>query len=309
MEAQRVCINPISLSGNHSRSIRLRRYPIKDVGVDWITCTCRDGETRDEFQNFGYSLLHSQSHSGTSISPWSFEGFEGLKTDGVAVGVTDDMTIIRLSSSTAWAYWRRVFELSTNCSRIDFQVTFGNIPNVTCLIHQSHNEALAYSDNTKLRPSVELRDNNRRGPTLYLGVRTSARFGRLYDKYRESRSEHYSGCARAELQINGKAAVFAGRAVCSMPPSPNSVLSLVDGFFRRRGVLPWWPDVASHHLTVPRQRGTTSSRLRWLRLQVKPSLELLAAAGYGKAALEALGLTDIERDARWSNGPTLNELE
>ena len=267
-------------------------YPIKDAGVDWLTVSCRQSDTQSLFDEIGYTLLHVEAEAGAKVKPWKFENFEGLNAGMCAVGKRDDMSLIRLSSACAWSNWRRVFELATNCSRIDFQVTVRDVPDVDQLILSAHKSALDRVSAMKRPYEVDLRLSNRRGPTLYLGVRQSQRFGRFYNKFRESKLAYYERCARAELQVNGKAAIFAGKVLLQSGRDPHDVIPYISHFFSRRGVIPCWPDCAAHQIYVPRRRGNASSRLRWLRDQVRPALQSLADEGHMEEALEALGLND-----------------
>jgi hypothetical protein len=301
----------LSMVQTQPEGVSLERpiYPIKEAGVDWLTVTCQEGDTQAEFDSVGYSLLHTESELGCKLMPWYFENFEGLNAGHIAFGKRDSLSLMRMSSSVAWAYWRKAYELSTNCSRIDFQVTFEDVTEPDELILEAHKDALVYVSNMKRPTEVDLRLSNRRGPTLYLGMRTSARFGRLYNKFRESKLKHYSGCVRAEMQVNGKAAVFAARALLQSGRDPHDVIPFVSGFFSSRGVSPYWPTVSIHMFHVPRKRSSAASRLRWIQAQVAPAVRSLIDDGYLRATLEALNLTEMVGPLSAHDGPTLEEME
>lgn len=268
-------------------------YPIKDAGVDWLTVTCREGETKSRFDELGYSLLHVESELGGKIVPWNFERFEGLNAGQIAMGQREDLSMIRMSSACAWSNWRRAFELATNCSRIDLQVTFREVPEVDALILESHKAALDHANARKRPTEVDLRLSNRRGPTLYLGVRQSTRFGRLYNKFRESKLTHYEGCVRAEMQVNGKGANFCGRALLQSSRSPDAVIPYVSSFFLSRGIRPCWPYKEEYMFHIPRSRSNAGKRLTWLRTQVAPAVQQLISDGHFDATIEALGLVQL----------------
>lgn len=263
---------------------------IVEAGVDWITATCKSSDNMSQFREIGVALLHVQSDRSQQVQPWRFEQFEGLKADGVAMGEGEGMAIIRLSGPCAYAHWRRVFELSTTCSRLDLQVTVSGIPDMPAKILRHHREALVHVSDRKRPPTIDIRISNRTGNTLYFNTRQSSRFGRVYDKFVESKLDHYVGCGRYETQLNGRAAGFAGRYLSQVGSVNARVESHVHAFFAARGLVLPWNLEATSLLSSPRQRSNASRRLAWLSAQVRGCLHTLIEEGYGEQALSALGL-------------------
>ena len=66
-----------------------------NTSVDWLTITSRDkfGETTlyDTFNDL-------EPHFDQPSEPWRWNGYTGLKADGVACGTRDDGTILRASA-------------------------------------------------------------------------------------------------------------------------------------------------------------------------------------------------------------------
>src|SRR4029450_6878773 len=60
-------------------------FPCKEVGVDWITVTCSEGDTRSQFDQVGYELLSAEARSGNEVKPWSMRGFEGLNGGHITI--------------------------------------------------------------------------------------------------------------------------------------------------------------------------------------------------------------------------------
>jgi hypothetical protein len=268
-------------------------FSIKETGVDWITATCRDVDLQDRFKQLGYALLQTQAELGEQVKPWSFEGFHGLNGHHVAFGEQPEMCIMRLSSGVAWSYWRKCYELATNVSRIDFQVTVEGVPDCRKVILTQHRNALKHVEGWTKPPEVDLRLSNRRGPTLYLGVRQSDYFGRVYDKGRESKLDHYAGCVRTELQCNGRAARRAAHEIYHRGLSPSECEPYVAEFFRRRGCSRLWREAAGLTFCSPRSRTTNLRRLLWIRNQVAPAVQSLIDSGLLPEVLDALGLSKV----------------
>jgi DNA relaxase NicK len=127
--------------------------------------------------------------------------------------------------------------------------------------------------------------------TVYLGSRTSERYGRVYDKLAESRDEHYRHCWRWEVEVKGEPAGNLADRLVDAPDAAGQMLALLSDYFSTAGVAP--------PLIVPRlgerwQIATRSTddarRLRWLAEQVRPVLDGLTARGWGTDARSALGL-------------------
>lgn len=266
---------------------------LKESGIDWITVTCSDPDSRSRFQEFGCSMLHVETGLGEEVSTWRFQQFEGLKAGGAAYGEAEDMACIRLSGPTAHAHWRRAHALSTSCSRIDLQVTVANVEDVKGLIATHYAELMDHFKSWLKPPTIDLRWSNRTGATLYLGTRQSDRFGRIYDKGIESKMDHYRGCARYEIQFNGESAKLMARSITRDEVSRPNVEGKVLQYYSERGLRLSWPCAASSLLSRPRKRTTDARRLRWLNTQVAPAVKDLMARNDLPAILEALGLSAV----------------
>lgn len=242
-------------------------------------------------QSLASRLLDEERQQGNDIAPWNCLGFEGLHAGGVGFGDVDEMSLMRLSGPTAYQFWREAYELATNVSRLDVQVTVRQkvAPHETVLKH--HAEALDHVAKLKRKPAVDLRLSNVRPPTLYLNQRTSTRFGRCYDKGGESKLDHYQNCVRYETQFNGKAGLFASHHVASQERVPEACAAIVTGFFSERGLVLEWGSGERSQLTNPRRRSDASRRLSWLRRQVAPCVQELFRRNMHHEVFEALGVS------------------
>jgi hypothetical protein len=278
--------------------VRSENVPyVKEAAVDWITVTCKDPDRRDRFRDRGIALLHTQNSLGEKITPWRFSGFEGLKTTGIAVGQLPEMDCIRMSGPVAADYWRGVYQLATNCSRLDVQITVKVNQNVRQLIVDHYKQAVAHYSSWTNPPTLDIRMSNRTGTTAYFNTRGSPQFGRAYDKGIESKLDHYASCIRYEVQYNGNTAIFAAGRLLSCSSDPSIAASLVSGYFLERGLILPCPFKDPTLLSRPRQRSNSARRLRWLESQVKPCIQELLALGMWSEVESAL-------DLKLKRGPT-----
>lgn len=265
-------------------------FPIVDAGVDWITLTCAEPESRDRFREIGVSLLHVQGEMGEKITPSTVLGFEGLKTEGVGYGEMQAMSYLRLSGQMAQHYWRQPYDLATNCSRIDLQVTVGDVDQPAEQIVVHHAEAVKHHAGWLRPPTIDLRLSNRSSPTLYLNTRQSSTFGRVYDKANESKEARWSKCLRYEAQFHGKRALFTASRVRSCGADPVEAVPRVSSFFCMKGLSLPWKFEQQHVPMSARRRSIPTRRLRWLSTQVRGCVTSLIEAGYEREVFEAMGL-------------------
>jgi hypothetical protein len=276
-----------------TRVVEHELYPVIDAGVDWLTVTCTDSVRRSKLEAMAVEELHRQSQTGLKVKPWRMLQFEGLSCGEVGYATTRDMSIFRLSSSAAWRDWWRFYELSTNCSRIDLQVTVAEVPNPEELIRTHRREALDHFAGWKRPPEVAIRDSNRRPPTLYVNQRVSAQMGRVYDKGSESKLDHYKACVRYEVEYKDAAAGLISSAIFRKPGRQDDAIARVAGFFRVRGISPRYSVESPSPLTCPRKRSDDRKRLEWLATQVRPAIESLFEKGRGADVVEALNLRGL----------------
>ena len=268
-------------------------YAIKEAGIDWLTVTCEAGETQEQFDDTGYRLLQWERSEGNECKPWRFAGFEGLFCGGAALGKRDSLSVMRLSSVLAHQHWKRVYELATNCSRIDVQVTVSGVSNPAELIIDHHTEALAHIANRIKPPHVGLRLSNQSSPTVYFNQRVSDRFGRIYDKGNESRLAYYEQCVRYEVQFNNRAARAASFALAGSDRANANAQGFVRDFFTTRGISCRWANTERQLFSLPRRRSNADRSLEWLRRQVSPAVRDLLERGRVHEVVEALGLSEF----------------
>ena len=263
---------------------------LKEVGVDWITVTCNEPELRTPFREMGIAMLHVEGWDHNDVKPWSFMGFEGLHSGGAAFGEMDQMSIMRLSGGAAHSHWKRAYELSTNCSRLDVQVTYSQITNVDKYIVGQYQSALDHHRSWTKPPTLDLRLSNRTGHTAYFNTRGSNFFGRTYSKWHESKLDHYRGCVRFEVQCNGRAAKFNAASLSKESDYTAAIQSHVHRWFSSKGCSLPALSIEDRSLTVPRRRSTDARRLAWIQTQVRGSIQLLCAKGMVDEVIEALNL-------------------
>jgi hypothetical protein len=276
---------------------------IADVGIDWGTWTMRaDDDGYVEAMQAAFRLLESQKKAGFEIKPYTFQGFVGWRTEGVAVGETQQYTkvcetlgIIQSSSSTAKeiAVTLKQLKAPVKPTRLDFQVTRRferdtpqHAQHLRTLIKRfRHNSAGGRA------PRIKLTEDVKGGNSIAVGSRTSERFYRGYDKTREQKGRVAGWLFRHELELKGSRAVQAWDYYKREEKSEELCLRMVSGHLKTLGVREKWMEEVPA-LLMPTTRSVTDNerRLKWLENYVTRVVHELLEAGLHDEVEEVLRL-------------------
>lgn len=277
---------------------------VLEVGVDWITAIGMTPRCQEEMQEWASSIVLSEGARGNDNRPWRFAGYEGFNCGGIQVGNRYDSTCIRLSSDVAQQHWRRLYFICERVTRVDLMVTLRIKDGATRALARVHRQALRHASKHSGGPSVTLIKGNDGSGTVYLGKRTSDLFARAYLKSAESKLDHYSETIRFEVEFKGDTCYQVLKSITGASSTMLAIAGYVSGFFSRRGCELAIPSVTPLLISIPRRRTDNQRRLEWLAAQVRPSVELLIAAGCYHEILQALGL-DLSMEEYRNESPSL----
>ena len=264
-----------------------------DFGVDYYTGTCADEKRARIIQDKAALFIMQEHAAGNEKRNWGMYGYEGFHCGGVAVGTRHDGTIVRLSGPTAQAQWSKFFKLCDNVSRLDVQATMRwSLPSQT-MIARHFRSAMRLHRLGRVRRKITMLRSSDSSATIYLGKRQSDRFGRIYQKDRESGLDHYQDAVRYELELKGDLAAQTARDLHSHSSPGEFSYGTVRKYYGDVGVR--LPKLSDRHLALTCASRTLSdrqSRRRWLERSVKPAVQALLAYGDLPFIIEALGLSD-----------------
>jgi DNA relaxase NicK len=279
--------------------VKLRPTEIIDSGIDWITLSFTD-QKRGQIALTKASLLFQQEHSaGDDKHTWNLFGYEGFRCGGIRFGTRYDSALIQLSGPLAQQHWNEFLPLSTNCSRLDLQVTARYDLESSSIIARHYKTAVRGYRKTSGSKKVTLLRSTDGSSTIYIGSRLSERFGRVYQKDRESRLEHYQNSVRYELELKGKTAVTIATQLSTGGSPGDASAQLVTNWFNDASIYYLLPEHdRDSFIRVSRKRRDASSRLEWLTTDVRPAVKNLLERGYYNEVMIALGLTEQLGQAR-----------
>lgn len=266
---------------------------IIEVGVDWVTATCKPGRRAAEMFLWGASLLRQteQEHNRPQRATW--QRYSGEQCGSVFLGERSDGTCLRLSGDTAQRWWQRTTALADSISRLDTQVTWRCEPPRPRLGELAWGQAIDAAERVGRPPTITKVEQYKGGYTLYLGARSSDRFGRLYDKYEESNEDCYKNCWRYELELKQEQALGAARAIANAVSPSLLITSTVHAFFNERGVHPpFTPTDTGPFRRVHVEQPDDVKRYEWLRDTILPVVEGLQQRGMAKEVNKLFGIGD-----------------
>lgn len=277
--------------------VSLNSGVLVDAGIDYLSVTAKSRERREKLENICVGLAESEFYSGGFARPVSFSGYEGLQVGHVYFGVREDSALARVSSTVAQAHWQRLIETADNVTRIDLQATFDMGQDPQAGIKRHYSQLRRHAKQFKRFPRPSLFVGQDESVTVYTGSRSSDRYGRIYDKGRESKSEQFKNCVRYEQEIKGKRALRVAFGISEGHVCNLCLARTACRFFSERGCL--LPALASSSscyevFTSSLHKVTSSDAVRvleWLGQAVRPSVSRLIAGGFREQLGNALGIS------------------
>jgi len=264
---------------------------IIDTGCDWFTCTFADSKAARHAIQKATIHLSSEHQNGNEKRHWSAFGYEGFQCGGIRFGTRHDGLAVMLSGPTAQQHWPKYFKHCSNVSRFDLQVTVRYERPSHTVLAQHYKKAQRYHRKKIARRRVTLLKSTDHSATIYLGSRSSERYGRVYQKDAESRLDHYSKSLRYEIEFKGAAALEVAKHLSGRHQNKDTGLLLITTWFKDSGIdLLSLKDDGNSFIRVSRSRSDNIRRLEWLRLHVSSSVQELIEAGQLLNLIEALGL-------------------
>jgi hypothetical protein len=241
------------------------------AGVDYIAASAQIRPNELALLAIGEAGIRDAKRDGGILRSFAANGYRGVSCGGVSVGSGDAGSILRISGSGASTVCRAIVNVADNVSRIDLQSTVRFGKDIHALARQHAAELRREQQSRGRQLHTRLERTFGRGDTLYVGSRSSNYYGRVYDKYRESRDEAYAKCWRYEVECKGDAATIAAKLVQTMDNHPTPIAAAVFRWYSARGVqCRFAVDAPGELAPVGRPQTDAEGQLRWLAHQVAP---------------------------------------
>ena len=267
-------------------------YSLFECGVDYITATATHSRKQVVLRELGEELVEQEALCGNDISRWHGLGYHGRGAGSASYGVGPQGVLVRASSGLAAENWRRLVQWSTNVSRIDVQVTVLTALGPDTFLSERWEQARQHWLQHPHLREPKLRSGVNGAETIELGSRQSERCGRIYDKGKETKLDHYRNCVRCEAEYKGKVAKAVAHDLLRKEPTPASVVPHVLGFFRKQRVELQFDTYSPTFIKGSANSSDRSKKLLYLEKSIRPLVKKLIVSGSVYEVVEALGLTE-----------------
>ena len=275
--------------------------------VDWLTITVKNRDKRNLAMQEVQRLAGDLEGQGNVRRKWGMKGYVGYNIAGLRWGIRDDSDICMLSGPVAALNWEPALALAENVTRLDLAVTLTLSKPKLDVARAAYSLIITDPDKCHCKKrKFTFIENNAGGQTLYIGSRASDQFGRLYDKGCESQE---LVCAppgviwRYEIEFKSYRAKNIAAQLAETHRKEESDISsdighFVNLWFLGRNVTPIWvaaPDDMDWTCEIDAAITDDDASLRWLSIQVRPTVERLLDRKRADEVFEALGITVVSQ--------------
>lgn len=271
-----------------------------NVGLDYLRATsCEDGQIEQMFEASRF-IMAVEEENGYTFKPGGQLGFYGRRTRHCFFGKREEWAMLQVTGKECRKHNNLLLNNCAHVTRIDLQITVRVEPG------QSSNTIMdAKMASIEKKPAngkkwkTKSRDTDNRIETVYIGSRESEWYGRIYDKYEESKSQEYKDCVRYEVEIKGEA---AQRVWIQLRSKGNQAMMvrIVQEWFKMHGVAIDVPDLNGVSYEKPqKEQHRDDKKLAWLARMVSGTVQHLCSTGHWYPAFEALFSKALTSDVRY----------
>lgn len=269
-------------------------------GIDYLRVTSKSDAGKKAILLAWAKHKTQLERLGDTTKKGGIQGFTGERCGPLFYGRKEGIFMLQASGGLADELFPALPWDELHTTRLDVQVTLQYDEDESDLAARlGRQRAEPFLKQNKLPdPVQDLHIGWGRGDTLSLGSRSSPRFGRIYDKGRESKDERYTRCWRFEIEYKDPVADNVVAFLRSAESLDHAVAGSVAGQLAAWGLsltTPARPVLVAG--SIGRREFDSERSLKWLATQVRPSIEKLLATVDEETICEALGLPVQDRIA------------
>jgi hypothetical protein len=270
-----------------------------DAGLDYIRATANGDGSRAKLNGPAYAVFAHDQALGYAIHSAGMIGFYGQKSRHCFIGTREDWSMLQVTGEQCREHWNALLNDCDHVTRIDLQVTVQVEPGtVAATIQKAHDDSIACKSPNGKKWKTKGVSEDGKMQTVYVGKRASEWYGRIYDKYAESKKSQYKDCVRYEIELKGKAAQEVWEQV-RRRGGPGMMGKIVCEWFAAHGVDIGIGEIPAYsYVKGPAEAHRDDKALGWLARCVSGTVARLCATGHWFPAFNALfkeALTDVER--------------
>ena len=259
------------------------------TGVDYIRLTATDHKPYGAWSDLVLPEALREERAGRKAHNRWILGYYGAVHEHCFLGQNENGCMLQLSGAMAWDRWYDAGNHSERCTRIDLQVTYPLDGEPGEYIREMYACGQLHGPTGHRRPDLQLVDTPEGAKMLTVGSRTSQLYGRMYDKFRESRMPEYKSCVRWEVECKAETAKDLNGYLRDHRGEAGTTRAIVKQFWEHRGMTPFWETYEGMEGRPPVKRSKTDeTKIAWLATQVAPTLQVLTEHGRIEDAIRAL---------------------
>lgn len=262
---------------------------LKSVGIDWSTVTTKEATRYAEWKEAFVACASQEQAMGYKWKQAHLLGYKGEQAGRIFLGDRTDGAMLRISGNAADKYFWLFAPDACHVTRIDLQATVHIEDARPELIPNLYAKALKAPTREGRPAKYSLLVNSEGGSTLYVGSRSSARYGRVYDKGIEEGLCGAGLIFRFEVEIKDVMADQAVAMLASSSAADRTMLSIIGSFFADRGIpVPWKMPQGEGRLNLPYVPQNDVGSVKWLQGPVAATVARLVGTIGTEATLRAL---------------------
>jgi hypothetical protein len=272
------------------------------AGIDWLSASMPNtAPNYHDWRRNAYNELEAVATEGHQIRDRSLLGYVGHSAGNCFIGENQAGSFAQFTGNYGeGAYWS-LYAPNIHVSRVDVQITTKLTVMSKAIAKEAYrdatleNKTLPQSRQRKLWIIV----GSDGGDTFYLGSAASEQRARIYNKEVQSEDTSYTRCWRYEVVLrNDLAGQFALEYHKKSVSRYKYLLQFVKLWFLKRGVILHGIECEELViLPIERTRPTdVEKKLKWLEVQVLPTIKYLKELGFRDTLLELLQLGEPYTD-------------
>lgn len=248
------------------------------AGCDYLRLTSGDTRHYGAWNDFLLPEKLEEEHAGRRKHQRWVLGYYGDVGEHYFIGRGEQGAMVQLSGYLAHRLFYDVSHVGGKATRIDLQVTQTADETPSAYLRRTFIEASAAVKREGRPPLVQETDTNYGAKMVTIGSRQSAVYGRIYDKWKESKDPFYKDMVRWELEIKQPEAPELHQWLMQDKLlSPHSK-HLVENWFNKRGVM---TQFQFQEMSEPPERTkrtkTDETKAAWIAAQVRPTIGVLVS--------------------------------
>lgn len=257
--------------------------------VDWITCSAPPGDDLISLLAIADAGIARAEGEGDRVSQGGGHGYYTTRAGHWIRALGEQGGYVMVGGHEAAAWCVPLLSIAHHCSRIDYSVTVGYPQSSTGPIPEVARILRRHNRESKKPLTVGLHSDLDRHHGITIGARSSACYGRIYDKHLESKGTYPEGAWRFEVELKRYASEQEHEGILAYPSRCDTSHIVTRAYFARWDIpVPCAPPDATWTALQVRPQHDADRSLAWLSRQVRPTVQWLEALGRGHDVARAL---------------------